>query len=111
MAKTTVDTTAPRTQDTIKKSLIAQLKAKGADVSHFMGLIDDYVFYFQQEKKMQADIRKNGRTIEAVSAKGITYGRDNPAIKDAVLYNKQKLAILNELGLKTDSCQPRDDEL
>jgi hypothetical protein len=100
-----------KTQESIKKSLIEQLRAKGANVAHFMSLIDDYIFYYQQEKKMQADIRKNGRTVEAVSAKGVIYDRDNPAIKDAVLYNKQKLAILNELGLKTDACTPKEDEL
>jgi hypothetical protein len=100
-----------KTQDNIRKSLIAQLKEKGADVSHFMSLIDDYMYYYQQEKAMHADVRKNKRTIKSISAAGKQYDRENPAVKDAVLYNRQKLAILSALGLEAEGCNSKEDDL
>ena len=99
-----------KNQKAIRESLMLQLKAKGADVSHFESLIDDYIFYWQQEKKMQRDIAKNGMLIDAISAQGKPYQKENPAIKSAALYNKQKLAILKEMGLTTDTCHNADDD-
>lgn len=93
----------------VKKSLIRQLEDRGANVDHFLALIDDYVFYYKQEKKAQADVRKNGLTITARSASGKEYDKENPAIKAAALYNKQKLSILRELDLRTDTVPPQDD--
>jgi len=85
----------------IKESLIKQLKDKGANIEHFESLIDDYIWYWQQENEMQKDIKKRGRTFKAVSAAGNEYEKDNPSVKNIVIYNKQKLAILKELELTT----------
>ena len=63
----------------------------------------------KQEKKAQADVRKNGLTITARSASGNEYDKENPAIKAAALYNKQKLSILRELDLRTDTVPPPDE--
>lgn len=101
-----------KTQAEIRKSLIAQLAEKGADVSHYLSLIDDYMYYQQQEKAMQTDIRKNGRMIKCTSAAGKLYDTENPAIKEAVLYNRQKLMILKALGLEVEGCKANaNDEL
>lgn len=86
------------TAEDVKKSLIRQLEDRGANVEHFLALIDDYVFYYKQEKKAQAEVRKNGMTIKATSASGKEYDKENPAIKAAALFNKQKLTILRENG-------------
>ena len=75
----------------------------------FLALIDDYVFYYKQEKKAQAEVRKNGMTIKATSASGKEYDKENPAIKAAALFNKQKLTILRELDLRTDTVPPPDE--
>ncbi len=96
---------------TIRESLEKQLASRGADNPHFLSLIDDYIFMLGQVKEMKADIRKNGRTIPAVSAAGKEYEKENPAVKNIVLYNRQMLAILKELNLKTDMCDDEDDEL
>ena len=48
-------------------------------------------------------------TITAMSAAGHEYDKENPAIKAAALCNKQKLAILRELDLTTDTVPPPDD--
>ena len=85
----------------IKESLMQQLKEKNADVEHFISLVDDYVWYYEQEKAMQEDIKKRGLSYNAISSQGKEYLKDNPSIKNAVMYNKQKLAILKEMQLTT----------
>lgn len=94
----------------IKDSLINQLEKKGANVDHFMALIDDYIWYFNQEKAMQKDIKDRGLTFKTTSASGYPIEKENPSIKNAVAYNKQKLAILKELQLTTQNCILEDDE-
>lgn len=78
-----------------------QLKEKNADVEHFISLVDDYVWYYEQEKAMQEDIKKRGLSYKTISSQGKEYLKDNPSIKNAVMYNKQKLAILKEMQLTT----------
>lgn len=48
-------------------------------------------------------------TIKATSASGKEYDKENPAIKAAALFNKQKLTILRELDLRTDTVPPPDE--
>ena len=78
-----------------------QLKEKNADVEHFISLVDDYVWYYEQEKAMQDDIKNRGLSYKTISSQGKEYLKDNPSIKNAVMYNKQKLAILKEMQLTT----------
>ncbi len=98
------------TQKEIRESLILQLKSRGADVPHFVSLVDDYVFLFSQVQKMKTDIRKNGLTYEAVSAAGKTYEKENPAVKNVVIFNRQMLAILKELDLSTEGMDLQEDD-
>lgn len=85
----------------IRKSLEDQLKAKGADVTLYRALIDDYMWFHQQFRQMQADIKKYGRTYTATSAAGKDYEKENPSVKNALLYSRQMIAILGALGLDT----------
>lgn len=94
----------------IKESLILQLKAKNADIDLYNDLIEDYIFFCTQERKMQADIRKNGHIISATSAQGKPYDKENPSVKNAVIYNRQKLSILYQMGLSTAGIDPPEDE-
>lgn len=94
----------------VKESLIKQLKDKGANLEHFSSLVDDYIYYWNQEKDMQKETKEKGRTYKAFSAAGYECEKDNPSVKNAVLYNKQKLSILKELGLSTDNIVSEDDD-
>lgn len=94
----------------IKDSLLKQLKEKGANVEHFLGLIDDYIWYFNQEKAMQKDIKERGLSYETFSASGNPITKENPSVKNAIAYNKQKLAILKELQLTTSNCNANGDD-
>lgn len=98
------------TKASIRESLTRQLEAKGADIPLFLDYIDKYLFYDAQERKMMADIRHRGIMVKAVSAQGKEYERENPSIKLAALYNKQKLQILKELNLTTGNCRGKDDD-
>ena len=80
----------------IKESLMQQLKEKNADVEHFISLVDDYVWYYEQEKAMQDDIKKRGLSYKTISSQGKEYLKDNPSIKNAVMY-KNINAFTNSL--------------
>lgn len=97
----------------IKASLIKQLKDKNADTDYFLGLVDDYIYYFEEEEDMQKDVKMRGRSYKAKSSSGYTTDKENPSVKNAIMYNKQKLAILDKLGLTIDdiSNDDEDDEL
>lgn len=96
----------------VRKSLIDQLEAKNAKVDCFVDLIDSYIYYTKKEREMQADIDERGLFFDAVSSAGKEYVKDNPSIKNAVIYNKQRLAIIKELGLTIESVESDvDDEL
>lgn len=90
-------------QTEIRESLIEQLKMKGADVSLYRDLIDQYMWFRRQLAAMRTDIAKRGRTYTAVSAQGKNYEKNNPSVKDALMYSKQMVAILDALGLSTET--------
>ncbi|MDD3231190.1 MAG: P27 family phage terminase small subunit [Oscillospiraceae bacterium] len=92
----------------VKDSLIKQLQAKGADVTIYRALIDDYMWFYQQLRQMQSDIRKRGRTYTAKSAAGKDYEKNNPSVDDALKYSKQMVTILAALGLSTETVVPPD---
>ena len=93
----------------IKADLETQLKAKGADTPTFKAMLDDYMFFYQQMKKAQADVRKNGLMVDAVSAAGKKYKKQNDCAKLAVLYNQRMLDILKQMGLTTERVQTPAD--
>lgn len=97
----------------IKESLIKQLENKKANVDYFLGLIDDYIWYFNQEMEMQKDIITRGRSYKAKSASGFNIIKENESLKNAVTFNKQKLAFLKQLGLTIDNVKidDADDEM
>ena len=94
----------------VKESLIKQLEVKGADVDIYLSLIDDYMWFWKQERAMQKDIKERGRTYNATSAAGKDYEKNNPSVKDALLYSKQMVAILCALGLSTESVKTGNQE-
>lgn len=102
---------AAKSEKAIRESLMTQLRAQGADVSHFEGLVDDYVEYFRMVKKMKADIKKRGLSYAAMSAAGKEYEKDNPNVKLLPQYTRAMLMILKDLGLTTDKVAEEDAEL
>lgn len=96
----------------IKESLIEQLTLKGADIDVYRDLIESYIFYTKLERQMQTDIKKNGLSYKAISSTGKEYTKDNPSVKNSIMYNKQRLAILSQMGLSIDKVESDvNDEL
>lgn len=94
----------------IKESLIKQLEEKRANTEYFLKLVDDYIWYFNQEKAMQKDIKDRGFSFKTVSSSGYEIEKENPSIKNAIMYNKQKLAILKQLNLTTNNVSSDEDD-
>jgi hypothetical protein len=97
-------------QKRVRESLIKQLEAKGAKVDCFLDLVESYMFYTKKEREMQKDINARGLSFEATSSTGKAYMKDNPSIKNAVMYNKQRLAILDKLGLTIEKVESGDTD-
>lgn len=94
----------------VRKSLIRQLEAKNACLDHFIGLVNDYCFYFETVENMKKDILDRGLTYTTVSAAGKEYEKDNPAVKLLPGYTRQMLQILKDLGLTTANVQVEEDD-
>lgn len=97
-------------QKRVRESLIKQLEAKGAKVDCFLDLVESYMFYTKKEREMQKDINARGLSFLATSSTGKEYMKDNPSIKNAVMYNKQRLAILDKLGLTIEKVESGDTD-
>jgi len=96
----------------IKESLVKQLENKNANTDYFLALVDDYIWYFNQEKGMQEDVKIRGRSYKAKSASGFLIMKENESLKNALIFNKQKLAILKQLDLRIDNVVgDADDEM
>ena len=51
------------------------------------------------DKEMKKDIEKRGFYLEVPSSSGKTCIKENPCVKQSIMYNKQKLAILKQMDL------------
>lgn len=98
------------TDKRVRDSLEAQLREKGADVPHFQDQLDRYMFFRKTYLDLVADVQENGNMIRVTSAAGKVCDKENPAIKQAAVCDQRMSAILKEMGLTTDCCQPPGDD-
>lgn len=99
-------------KDDIRNSLMEQLANKGANVSHFEDLINDYIEFWKTKNALQKDIAKRGVMYEDLSSVGVKMQKNNPSVKELVMVNRQMLQILKDLGLNTDNvgCGNEDED-
>ena len=90
----------------IKKSLIAQLKAKGIDTAFYVDLVCKYMDLWDDLQNMREDLKERGRIVTAVSASGNTYTKENENVKLIPAYIKQMQAMLDGMGITADSITP-----
>lgn len=96
----------------IHSSLCNQLEQKGIPPEHFKDMLEDYMTFWDLKNKLKKDIKKRGVTYQDVSASGKLMWKNNPSVKDLIDINKQMLAVLDKLGLKTDEmCGGEADDL
>jgi phage terminase small subunit len=111
-----MDGNAEKTMDRngrkIKKSLMLQLRMKGADVAHFSGLIGDYVELYKLKTRLLEDIRERGVTYQEISSSGNLITKNNPSNKEVQGVLREMRGILKDLGLTTeDAAENADAEL
>ena len=94
----------------VRRSLLRQLKTKGADLAHFVGLVNDYCWYYDQVEAMKADIEERGLTYTSISSTGKEYEKDNPSVKPLPPYTRQMLQILKDLGISTDNITAEEED-
>lgn len=101
------------TQKAVEKSLVEQLKAAGADIEVFRGLISDYLAMFRVCEQLKKDIQKRGAIVEVPKTQDIVIMQPNSSIKELRDTSKSMLAILKQLGLNIDTVKAADadDEL
>lgn len=86
----------------VKKSLMEQLKAKGADVDVFIDQINDYMSMWDLKESLKDDIQKNGLRLYYKAANGGGVEKDNPSVKQLPIVNKQMLMLLKQMEISTD---------
>lgn len=102
------------TEKTVKESLILQLKARNADTPFFLELVDEYMMFFKLQKKLRAEINKNGLLQEQVyNSSGDVCIKINSAVKALQDVDKHMLNILDKLKITTANIisESEDDEL
>ena len=97
-------------REDIKDSLTKQLISKGAMVSHFEDLVNDYLAFWDTKNKLQKDISDRGVVYEDLSSVGVKMQKNNTSVNELVKVNRQMLSILKDLGLETSNVQTDDDE-
>jgi len=98
------------TKSRIKKSLLKQLKARGAEVDYYVDLVESYLKFWDIEEKLTTDIATHGIKYKDKSSVGVDILKNNPSIKEVVSVNRQRLQILRELGLTVDNVGADDDD-
>lgn len=96
----------------VRESLIAQLEAKGADLDHFVDLVEKYCELHNSCAKLTRDINKRGVVYLEPNTRGDKIWKNNASVKDRNAVIKQMLDILNKLELDTNNVPgPEDDEM
>lgn len=86
----------------VRKSLVDQLKAKGADIYLYKDQVNDYMMMWDLKEKLKDDIEENGLRMSYRAANGGSAEKDNPSVKQIPLINKQMLMLLKQLDISTD---------
>lgn len=83
----------------IKRDLLDQLERKGVYGSFYLDLINNYMDFWEIEQELLKDAKENPYTEWRNSE--TSFGRKkNESVDQAVKINKQKMQILEFLGLK-----------
>jgi len=88
-------------RDKIKKSLLEQLRLKGAKSEFYNDTINDYMSFWDTKNALQKDIEERGVVYKDFSSVGVEMYKNNLSVKDLIAVNKQMMQILKDLGLNT----------
>jgi len=94
----------------VRKSLTDQLVQMNADVGVFLDMIDKYMALWEVDRQLTEDIEVRGVMYTDKSSVGVPMMKNNPSVKEQVAVNRQMLAILNQLNIRTDNVVSKDDD-
>lgn len=102
-----------KTYRDLRKSLMDNLEARGLVEKAYTDKVEEYMDFWVQRQKLEADIARRGVTI-LDEKRGMPV--ENRSVSLAVQVSRQMLAIFAALGLKEDACSAShqgddDDEL
>ena len=87
------------TANSLKKSIMGQLQARGADIPVFVEIVDRYISFWKTSQALQKDIDDRGVMISEMNSVGAEVVKPNPSIKELQNTNKQMLSIQKSLDL------------
>jgi len=94
----------------IEESLLEQLEMKGADMDHFVDLVEDYMSLWDVKNDLLKDIKKRGVMYKDFSSVGIEMMKNNPSVRELVGINRQMLSILKDLDINTKTVALFNDD-
>lgn len=89
------------TAETIRESLIDQLKAQNKVTDYCVDLVDTYMMHWHLKENLAKDVDKNGIRITLSTGNGHDKQIANPSITDLQRETSIMLQILDKLDLKT----------
>ena len=88
------------TEEKIRESLIAQLKAQNKVTEYCIDLVETYMTHWRLKEKLAKDIDKNGLRVTVTSGNGFDTEKPNTSIGDLQKETSIMLQILDKLELR-----------
>ena len=87
----------------LKQSMLDNLDARGLVEETYRDKVEEYMDFWVQRQKLEADIADRGITV-LDEKRGMMV--ENRSVSLAVQVSRQMLAIFKALGLQEDTCTP-----
>lgn len=97
--------------ESVKNSLLDQLRANGADTPAFIDLVDDYMQFWVIKQMTKIDIITRGVYVTYNNGGGQSGTRENPSVAYQLKISSQMLKILQQLHIDVENAGGIDDEL
>ena len=93
----------------LRKSMLDDLTARGLVDGAYTDKVEEYMDFWVQRQKLEADIAARGVTVLDAKREMLV---ENRSVSLSVQVARQMLAIFTALGLKEDACaaSPQDGE-
>ena len=88
------------TKKEIKDDLLEQLEAQGKYQNYYLDLIEDYMKYYDLQRKCQQEKKKKGLRYTVTSGNGFKSEKPNESVQNLMKITTTMLKILDELGLQ-----------
>jgi len=98
------------TRNSVKESLIEQIKLQGKTSDFYVDLINDYMSLWDLKEMLYDDIKTNGLRLIQKNGNGFETEKKNDSVADIQKTTATMLKILNDLNLKEPLEVATDDD-